>query len=104
MPTKLSKARSPSPGSSGQTLCIDDRSLSFSKHPHYPNHNKAYSISEQPLPAWLNGVGQVVLVPLWRTRHESTNHAGHLWNKSGHDNQRIQPERRLLYADLEPER
>src|ERR1700730_4669745 len=89
MPTKSSKARSPSPDSSGRILCIDDRSLSFSNNRHYPSHNKTYSISERPLPERLRLVAQIVLVPLRRRRHESTNRAGHLWNKSGHDKQEI---------------
>src|ERR1700733_1671957 len=79
MPTKSSKARSPSPDSSGRILCIDDRSLSFSNTRHYPSHNKTYSISERPLPERLRLVAQIVLVPLRRRRHESTNRAGHLW-------------------------
>src|SRR5580704_4904461 len=84
MPTKSSKARSPSPDSSGRILCIDDRSLSFSNNRHYPSHNKTYSISERPLPERLRLVAQIVLVPLRRRRHESTNRAGHLWTCSGH--------------------
>src|SRR6202035_5377831 len=86
MPTKSSKARSPSPDSSGRILCIDDRSLSFSNNRHYPSHNKTYSISERPLPERLRLVAQIVLVPLRRRRHESTNRAGHLWDKPGDDN------------------
>src|ERR1700722_11919612 len=84
MPTKSSKARSPSPDSSGRILCIDDRSLSFSNNRHYPSHNKTYSISERPLSERLRLVAQIVLVPLRRRRQESTNRAGHLWACPGH--------------------
>src|SRR5712671_6844407 len=87
MPTESSKARSPSPGSSKQILCIADQSLTFSKDHlrQSQNHNKPYLTSGHPRPERLNAVVQAVLVPRSRRRHESTNRAGHLWDKPGHD-------------------
>src|ERR1700746_1734808 len=85
MPTRLSKARSHSPDSSGQTLCIDGRSQNFSNHHnHHLNYNKTYSISGRPPPERPNVAAQIALVPPWRRRHESTNRAGHQWTCPGH--------------------
>src|SRR6202035_3228153 len=72
MPTKLSKARSHSPDSSGQTSCIGDQSQNFSSHHNrHLNYNKPHSISGRPLPERPNVVVQIVLVSPWRRRHEA---------------------------------
>src|SRR3981189_2078953 len=87
MPTELSKARSPSPGSYRQILCIDDQSVGCSKHHRQsPIPNRTYSISRRPPPERLGVVAQAGLVPQWRRRHESTNRAGHQWDRPGDDN------------------
>src|SRR5882724_4958250 len=85
MPTESSKARSPSPGSSKQILCIDDQSLNFSKDHHRQSQNHKPSLtSGREQPGLSNVVVQVVLAPRWRRRHESTNRAGQLWACPGH--------------------
>src|SRR5882757_854770 len=70
--TESCRARSPSPGSSEQISCIDDRSPSFSKHHHHQglNHNRPYLTSGWPLRDRLNAVVQVELAPKPRRRHE----------------------------------